>query len=162
MGYINAALTRQADTVEIDVLTGQCLADGQMLLSLTISEAMRSWFAARLVQYRISPSLIEVAQLTVEYQAKKVERKDIPLLVPTKTSLWSLVLKIFGREPSNNIPFKCVYQPGKTQWDIESEFFVTVSFAHLTMSILLSMANVGISRHYQRPNKILWFTVKWL
>ena len=107
--------------LEINVLTGQCVAEGQKLLPLKISEVMRAWFAARLVQHSISPSSIEVAQLTVEYQAKEVELKNIPRLVLKKASLWDQALKIFGREPSNNIFFKP--QPGTNVWHIESEFF---------------------------------------
>ena len=107
--------------LEINVLTGQCVAEGQKLLPLTISEVMGTWFAARLVQHSISPSSIKVAQLTVEYQAKMVEHKNVPLLVSNKASLCEHVLNIFGREPSNNIFFKP--QPGTNVWHIESEFF---------------------------------------
>ena len=55
--------------LEIDILTGQCLAEGKVLDSLTIPEEMRSWFAGRLQKYNIPSSAIQAASLYVEYTA---------------------------------------------------------------------------------------------
>lgn len=63
--------------LEIDILTGQCLADGQRLSPLGISEAMQSWFAERLERHNIPAAEIGVARLTVEYRAKVTKRKDV-------------------------------------------------------------------------------------
>ena len=72
--------------LEIDILTGQCLADGKVLDSLTIPEEMRSWFAGRLQKYNIPASAIQAASLHVEYtaipQIIKIDRR------PTSAYEW--------------------------------------------------------------------------
>ena len=81
--------------LEIDVLTGQCFADGTFLESLTIPQEMRSWFVARLFQYNIPTSAIKTANLSVEYQATPVAVK---IGGSHNLSLWQRIMKIFGRD----------------------------------------------------------------
>lgn len=54
--------------LEINVLTGQCLAEGTVL-PLHMSEVMQGWLAEHLRRQRIPPDAIQAAILRVEYRA---------------------------------------------------------------------------------------------
>ncbi len=58
--------------LEIDVLTGQCLAEGEVL-PLHISGVMQGWLAEHLRRQRIPTEAIQAATLRVEYRAWQVK-----------------------------------------------------------------------------------------
>lgn len=58
--------------LEIDVLTGQCVAEGAVL-PLHISQVMQDWLAEHLRRQRIPPDAIQAATLRVEYRARLVK-----------------------------------------------------------------------------------------
>lgn len=58
--------------LEINVLTGQCLAEGAVL-PLHISGVMQGWLAERLRRQRIPAEAVQAATLRVEYRAWLVE-----------------------------------------------------------------------------------------
>jgi hypothetical protein len=60
----------QPTTLKINVLTGECSANGTAISPLYVASEMHTWFHAQLARNDIPMSAIAEAELTVKYQAK--------------------------------------------------------------------------------------------
>ena len=79
--------------LKINVMTGECSADGTAIPPLGIASYMHTWFRRQLARNDIPASAIREAELNVEYQAKL-------WLVPMgRLPFWRRIAAVLTRKP---------------------------------------------------------------